>query len=350
MAKATPAIPAIEFLGSEVKPRPVAAIFGGETFLRRQALNQLREAVLGSDDGEFSLNTFNGETAELRDVLGELSTIAMFGGGARLVVVEAADDFISKNRAGLEDYVAKPSSSGVLVLVADSFPSNTKLYKAVVADGLAIDCSPPTGNPLLKWLVDWGKRAHSLKLASDAAELLVETVGPELGLLDQELAKLGTVTDQDRKVTGEMVRKMVGGWRTKTTWDMLDAALDGQTANALVQLDRLLLSGETPVGLLAQISATLRRLATATRVVIQAEEAGRRPSVRSALEAAGVKGFVIGKVESQLRRLGRARGSQLYQWLMQADLDLKGDSAMTPRMVLERLILRIAIPETAVRP
>ena len=129
-----------------------------------------------------------------------------------------------------------------------------------------------------------------------------------------------------------MVERLVGTWRTKTTWDMLDAALDGNVGQAIEQLDRLLASGENPVGLLAQISASLRRFGAATRLVLQAEAGGRRIALRQALEEAGIKAFVLGKAERQLRRLGRQRGSQLYRWLLEADLDLKGESTLRPAM------------------
>jgi DNA polymerase-3 subunit delta len=248
----------------------------------------------------------------------------------------------------LEDYVQRPSRTAVLVLVLDSFPSNTRLYKAVAAAGWLIDCAVPTGPRLTKWIADWAAQTHKLKLAGAAAELLVEIVGSELGLIDQELAKLALVAGVDRKVSAEMVTQMSGGWRAKTTWVMLDAALDGNAAEALAQLDRLLSSGETPIGLLAQISASLRRLAAATRMVLQSEAGGQRISLRSALEQAGVRAFVLQKSEGELRRLGRPRAHRLYRWLIEADLDLKGASALPPRLVLERLVLRLAAPPETV--
>jgi DNA polymerase-3 subunit delta len=322
-------------------PRPVCAVYGDEAFLRRQALLKLREAVLGGDDGDFSFTAVEGEKAEWRDVQEDLSTVAMFGGGRRLVLVEEADDFVSRYRGELEDYTAKPSRTGVLVLDLKSFPSNTRLYKSVAADGLPIDCSTPAPAKLGKWLVDWAKKYHKTALPQAAAEMLVEIIGPELGLLDQEIAKLALTAGSER-ITPEMVTKYVGGWRAKTAWEMLDAAMDGNVREAMQQLDRLLASGEQPVGILAQISASLRRFAAATRLIVLAEAGGRRIALREALERAGVKPFVLQKCERQLRRLGRVRGSKLYAWLLEADLDLKGDSAMPPRLVLERLIVQLA--------
>jgi DNA polymerase-3 subunit delta len=208
---------------------------------------------------------------------------------------------------------------------------------------LAIDCSTPATARLCKWLVDWAKKFHQTNLSSAAADSLVEIIGPELGLLDQEIAKL-TQAAGGEKITPEMVTKYVGGWRAKTTWEMLDAALDGKVGEAIEQLDRLLASGEQPVGILGQISASLRRFAAATRLILLAETSGRRIALPQALERAGIKSFVLQKAERQLRRIGRVRGSKIYGWLLEADLDLKGDSAMPPRLILERLIVRLAAP------
>jgi DNA polymerase-3 subunit delta len=257
---------------------------------------------------------------------------------------DQAGGFVNRYRDQLEDYVARPSHSGVLVLDVKSWPSNWKLSKAVDAHGLAVDCSAPKTAALGSWLKAWAKQAHSAQLAPGAADLLVEMIGPELGLLDQELAKLALMAGNDKKITPEMVQNMGGGWRAKTTWVMLDLALDGNATEALRQIDRLFASGEVPFKLLAQVSASLRRLAAATRLILQAEAAGRRLGVGPALQQAGVKPFVLKKVEGQLRRLGRQRGSQLYRWLLEADLDLKGDSQMPPRLILERLIVRLAAP------
>ena len=335
------------FQAEKYPPRPVSAIFGDESFLRRQSLLRLREAVLGREEGSFSFTAIEGDNAELRNVLDELATVAMFGGVKRLVVVEQADDFVSRYRQQLEDYVQRPSRTGVLVLDLDSFPSNTRLHKLIAADGLAIDCGAPSEPLLIKWLVDWAKRRHNLQLSAPAADALVELVGSELGFLDQELAKLAVTLVDAKRVTPELVARYVGGWRAKTVWEMLDSALEGNVPDAMLQLDRLLASGEQPLGILGQISASLRRFAASTRLVLQAEAAGRRIALSQALQQAGVKPFVLQKAERQLRRLGRNRGAQVYHWLLETDVDLKGKSAMPPRLVLERLVLRLAAPQEA---
>jgi DNA polymerase-3 subunit delta len=129
---------------------------------------------------------------------------------------------------------------------------------------------------------------------------------------------------------------------------MLDTALDGDAGGAMLHLERLLAAGEQPIAVLGQISASLRRLAAATRLVLQAEAAGRKIALPEALERAGLRPFLLSKAERQLRRLGRHRGARLYRWLLEADLDLKGASAVPPRLILERLIVRLGAAQDMV--
>ena len=346
-------IEAIDYLAHPEKhpAAPVCVAFGGETFLQRQVVVELRTQVLGTDgDGEMSLTTFDGEDVKLRDVLDELSTVALFGSGKRLVLIEDADEFVTRYRPELEDYVTKPRRNAVLVLMPSSWPSNTRLFKSLSEAGLQIECKTPTPANLLKWLTNWAQRKHRAKLEPAAAEALIEIVEPELGLFDQELAKLSALAG-DAPITADMVHEAVGGWRAKTTWDMLDSATNGDAAAAMVQLDHLLLGGEVPIAILGQIASTLRRFAAATRIIEDGEADRRRVSLRQALEEAGFKSFVLGKAEAQLRQLGRARAGKLYASLLEADLALKGSSSATTRarFVLEQLVARMAKQLVATR-
>lgn len=327
----------------------VCVLFGDDAFLKRQVLGRLKEQVLAGEDADFSVTVFDGRECTMRDVADALSTRALFGGGRHLVVVEEADDFVSRNRPALEDYVGRPRAASLLVLDAKLWPSNTRLFKALAEHGLQIECKYPPPARLLKWMASWSQEAHGARIDPQAAELLAERVEPELGLVDQELAKLASLAGEGGTITTEMVDEAVGGWRAKTAWDMLDAALAGEPRTALTQLDRLLLAGEVPIALLAQIGATLRRYAAAARLVAQSERSRRPLNLRQALEKAGLKPFLLGKAEGQLRKLGRARADQLYRQLLQADLALKGSSSSPSRgrLVLEELIVWMSAPPAA---
>lgn len=336
-------ISALDYLASPATypPKPTAALWGDDPFLVRQSLEALKSEVFGPDEDAISYRVFEGNSLKPSAVFDELSTQALFGPDRRMVVVENADKFVSENRPRLEAYVQKPRVKSVLVLLATTWPSNTKLAKSIDASGLSIECKTPPPAKIATWLVRWTQKTHGKKLDKEAAAQMVELVGPELGLLSQELAKLASLAGERGTITPGMVNESVGTWKTRTAWEMLDAACLGDAPAALAHLDRLIRANENPVGLLAQIGSSLRKFAAASRLFVESEQSGQRTTLRNALNEAGVR-FGHEKAERQLKHLGRARALALPQWLVQADLDLKGDSPLPPRVVLEKLLVRLA--------
>ncbi|MCL2005599.1 MAG: DNA polymerase III subunit delta [Planctomycetaceae bacterium] len=321
---------------------PVCVVFGDDAYLRANAVRHIRDQVLAGEDAEFAMSLFEGDTAAFKDVYRELHTTAMFGGGRRVVRVDDADSFVTKNRAELENYVAKPSHQTVLILQLKTFASNTNLYKKLVGSGLIIEAKTLTDKEMPNWVAQWAKHHYKMPCDPAAAAMIVERVGLEHGLLDQELAKLSLMVADSKGITPELVEQAVGSWRSRTAFEMLDLALEGKTTLAVRQLNALILAGENAVGILAQISATLRKLAAATEIILNAERQRGKISVRAALEQAGVKGFFLNKTEKQLLHIGRQRGVKLSQWLLQLDLDLKGESRSEPRLLLEMFLVKIS--------
>ena len=330
----------------------ICVLFGDEPLLKREALNVISRIVLG-DDNDVPLATFDGPQADWRDVHDELATVSLFSSGPRLAVVEEADKFVSACRDKLEAYAASPAA-GVLVLLVDTWPGNTRLAKAVAQNGLAIECRAPQmqrgkskvldEKRLLKWLATWSKQRHGIKLDAAAAEELLDLVGPELGLLDTDLAKLALYLEPGGTITSQMVQDIVGGWRTKSIWQLVDAAAEGDAAEALAGIDRLLQMGEAPQALFGQIAWSLRRFAAATRIYQQAERDGRRAALDAALEQAGFRHWQLKDAQRQLRQIGRQRAGELYRWLLETDLALKGSHSQADRarLKLEQLLLRLA--------
>jgi DNA polymerase-3 subunit delta len=354
MAKAAATLHALDYLAHPEKhpAQPVCVVFGGEHFLKLEALDRIRREVLGAEDGEFSYRSFLGdEIEEPRVVFDELSTVALFGSGRRLVVINEADPFVTNNRATLEDYVANPKPTGVLVLEVKTWAATTKLYKAVAATGLQIECKEPELAAATKWLTQRAKQHHHIEIEPAAVERLLEIIGPDLGRLDQEVAKLALLlTPPKTRITPDLVDANVGGWQVRQIWGLVDAAAEGNTAEALILLDRLVASGQHPVALLGMLASRLRPLAAAARVVEDDAAAGRRTDLRSALARAGLWPKAIEPGQRAIMQLGRHRAGQLYGWLLDADLAMKGtnSSGDRPRLVLEELIVRLGKQQSPV--
>jgi DNA polymerase-3 subunit delta len=218
--------------------KPAYALIGDDSFLQVQKLGE----IIASAPKDAQRIDIDGERAELVDVLDELRSFAMFG-GSKIVVVRSADDFISKFREQLEDYLDKPSDSATLILRVDSLPSNTRVYKLIQKHGVIEKCEPPKERELPAWITARAKSDHKITLSSEAASLLADRIGADLGRLDNELAKLA-VSVENKKVEANDVAKSVSFQREQQMWDLTNALAAGNIKDALMRW-RQLLSSDT---------------------------------------------------------------------------------------------------------
>jgi DNA polymerase-3 subunit delta len=315
--------------------KAVYVIFGDDVYLRREAARGIIGLALGEQADEMAVSRFEGKTSSLADVLDELRTLSFFA-RRRVVVVEEADPFVTKYRAELETYVQSPAKSGVLVLLVKSFPSNTRLAKLVAAGGLTLDCGNPGEKDLVPWLIHLAATKHGAELDSGAARLLVELVGAEVGILAAEVEKLSVYVASTGRIERDDVSRMVEAGRIETVWKVLEAATVGQAAAATRQLDELLAAGEPPVRMLAAMASSLIKLHHAGRLRVA------RLSLEEACRTAGV--FSPGQARRQHAHLGPGRVDRLPDMLLKADLDLKGNSVLDPRVILEQFLIALALP------
>ncbi len=327
----------------------VCALFGGERFLKQLAANAI------SDDGnEYSLTRLDGPTAQYSEVMDELATQSLFGGGGpKIVLIDDADSFVKQHRDRLES-VVEAKHRNLLVMLVDSWAANTRLYKSIDKHGFQIRCDAPvqgrSKKPDVKrisaWLVDRAEKTHDFKLPVNGASLLIDLVDCEFGRMDQELQKLALYADKNKKVTMDQVAKVVGGWRTQTMWEAIAAACDGDAGEAVRLLDQLLKTGEHPLALFGQLSWSLRRYSTATEIVLRQVRQGKRPDLSSAVSSAGFKpwGGEVDLAQDRLKQLGRGRAAQILDWLNETDAALKRThtSEHRGRLALEKLLIKMS--------
>ncbi len=318
---------------------PVYVLHGDEDFLKRQALEAIRVAALGADGHEFGFSTYRGEEATWAAVRGELETLP-FLARRRVVAVDAADAFVTRHRAALEEYVSRPAPTGVLVLDVKSWPATTRLARLLSAAG-SVECKSPKPAVLKGWCVRRARDRYGKKLAAPATALLVDLAGTDMGLLDQELAKLAVYVGTSARIEEADVDKLVGQSRVENTFQILDRVVAGRPSEALEILGRLFDEGDDPIRILGGLGYQLRSAAQVARLCKQGE------SVRSAADRLRVPGFARQRLEQLLRHLGPRRADRLFDWLLEVDWGLKGGSPLSPRVQLERLAARLVERYTA---
>lgn len=221
---------------------PVYVVFGKDRTAILDEIDRITELVLAGADRQLSLSIYDGSAVSLADVLDELRTLP-FLSARRLVIIKQADAFISENRKHLERYLDSPSSTGVLLLAPKSFASSTRLAKRTAKVGKVISFELLKGHRLCSYLADYAARRYGLVLTGGVAELLIDLVGPDSGILRSHIDKLAAYLSgpagKTKKITAEHVNLLVGSSRHDNIFVVIDAMTSGDSAGALAGLDRL---------------------------------------------------------------------------------------------------------------
>ena len=327
----------------------VVAVFGTDATLRSWTIHALT--------ADSDCVVADGETARWIDLHDDLATASLFDiGNKRTVIIRGADKFVSSHRPEIEAFIAKPSGAARLILELESLATNTRIYKGIDKDHLLIGCSAATDAKAgvaaagrRKFLTGYVAGRHQCKLATGAADALLEMLGDEIGMIDTEIAKLALYVEPGGTIDETLVREVVAGWQGQTIWQITDAIAAGNAAEAIKQLDKLMTCGQRPIALLPQIAWSLRKLGMATAIVEHQERVGRKIRLEDALASTGLRRPAdIGRAKSQLQRMRRHRGKQLLAWLLDVDLRLKGthSSDGRDRFLLEQLVMRLAKSES----
>jgi DNA polymerase III subunit delta len=339
-------VDALTFLTASAKAKrhPVYALFGDEDFLKRLARTRIIDAALGGEDASLGVSIYAGDKLDFSTVRNELDTVP-FLAPCRVLVIENADPFVTEHRAALEQYAARPSALGVLILEAKTFPETTKLAKAL-PDGAKIACKPIPLLKLAAWCVDWTRTRHKKMLDAYTAEILIELVGTSMGMLDQELHKLASAVGENTAISVEDVQRFVGRSRLADVFRILDAVGENKPGEALSILEDLFAEGEDPMAILGPLTAQLRKLAAAGRFHLQ-----DRLPLGAAMNAAKVPTWEKARAafERQMKYLGRRRLEKLVEWLTEINLGLKGGNPLPERVQVERLIVQLARPREEAR-
>ena len=208
------------------------------------------------------------------------------------------------------------------------------LTRAVGAAG-TIDTSVGTGRARAQWLAE-RVRSGPVRLEGPAAAHLSEHLGEDVGRLEGLLDTLAAAYGPGTTVSMDDLQPFLGVAGSLAPWDLTDAIDAGETAKALGALERMFLAGEThPLVVMAILHRHYRQM-------LRLDGAG----VTTPEEAAGLLGlrsaFPAKKALSQSRRLGSARIARAIRLLAQADLDMRGVTALPGETVLEVLVARLS--------
>ncbi len=190
------------------------------------------------------------------------------------------------------------------------------------------------GNEVASWLRERAE-ARGVRIEVAAAGRLSELIGADLWALSGELDKLAQYA-QGRAITEDDVDLLTTAARDEDVFGLVDDAVTGRTAAALVRLRRMLDRGsDSPARLQGLIARQLRNLVRAAALI---EEGAPRETIG---EATGITHpFPLGKLVDQASALGRAASEDGLRAVEAADHAVK-TGRFSDALALELLITRL---------
>ncbi|MDA3041400.1 MAG: hypothetical protein O3C27_18105 [Actinomycetota bacterium] len=245
--------------------------------------------------------------------------------------------------APLVRWLEDPLDSTDLVLVWEKGSNSTRLgavpksLKDAIAKrgGTEVDASP-TGKSR-RALLDQQMADAAVRLDASARALIADRLGDDVGRLRSIVEALLSTFGSGAPLAADDIDPFLGEAADVPPWELTDALDNADIAVALDRLHRMMSGGDRhPLQVLATLHAHYQRALALDGAPVSDE--------RGAAELLGIKGstFPAKKALTLTRRLGSARIRQAMLLLAEADLALRGASAVEPEAVMEVLVARLA--------
>ena len=253
-----------------------AYLINGEDELKRETvLKRLRARIAKLGDIDFNCDSFDGETASGGDIVSACNTMP-FASDVRLVVVSSADALKKADAEAVTAYLASPSPTTVLCLVARKLAKNTRLYKAVASVGprAVIDCAPVKKYELARNVRGMAV-THGITMDDAAAQRLVDLVGENTVRIDAELKKLAVAHGPGGRPLGSAeVDAMVARTAEVKPWEFTDAFAARDIAKCVSLLPKM--ESTSPYALIGMCTTRVRELICAHALAARGQS-GAKP-------------------------------------------------------------------------
>jgi DNA polymerase III subunit delta len=312
----------------EVELAPIVLVTGAERLLAERAVAGA-VALAKERDPDVEVTRLEG-AAYTGGTLGVVTSPSLFG-EARVVVVEGVEQATDALVADALAYVEAPADDVVLVLWHGGGQRGKKLLDAVRAAGAPVVVCEPIKKDADKVAFATAELRRADRRA-DAAGIraLVEAVGADLRELAAACAQL--VADTDGVIRADAVARYYGGRIEATGFRVADAALAGDTGQAVALLRHALATGADPVPLVAALAAKLRVLA---------KVAATRGRGTGAMRDLGLAPWQLDRARKDLARWTPEALASAITAVAQADAEVKG-AGRDPVFAVERAVLRVA--------
>lgn len=302
---------------------------GKEAYLRRYYKNALLKALVPEDDG-MNFNKYQGNDINVGEIIDQAETMP-FLAERRVILIENSGLCKSGNEQ-LAEYLPSIPDTTVLIMVEAEVDSKKKLYKAFNNAGKVYEFDAQNEAALRTWIENKLK-SEKKTMNRSVIDVFLERTGTDMMLIDSELEKLFSYTNNKTFITLEDVEEITTGSVTLGIFDMIGAMADRNTSKAIALYNDLLSRKLTSsFGALSLIVKQFNQLLT-----VRSLRSNGYPSNKVA-DMMKISTYVERKLEQQARNFSEDRLREILEACARVEENVKIRS-MNPDSQVELLIL-----------
>lgn len=308
---------------------PLYLLVGEEGYLREKALQTLLEAALKPGARAFNLDVFRGGEASAGEIADRILSFPLMS-PRRVVVVKACEDMQENATRVLIPLLESPPETTTTVFVSDRADGRRKFFAMLQKFARVVEFKPLKEREVSSWVQERFQAAGK-HLSSDAARLLCERVGTDLGVVSGEIDKLLSFVDDRMAIERDDVERVIGVSEESSIFDLTDAVGARDAGKALFALRRVLDAGERGGGILWRLTQhfhTLMKIRIFREARVPEKELPGR---------VGLRPFVVSKYIQQSKNFPLSDLWRAYELLVTAEDRLKS-GYQTEEIILQLLI------------
>ncbi len=305
-------------------------LYGPDTYRSKRKLSEIIEEYKKVHRSGLSLVFFDGGDLKLASLKEAIRQTSMFDEKKLLIIsnVSASQDFREKFLENPEFFESLKDT--VLFYEENEIPAKDKFFAFLKSKAKAQNFQLLQGENLKKW-VKQELAGFKAEISPEALTKLVDSVGSDLWQLSNEINKLVSFREKERKINLEDVELLVKPKIETAIFKTIDAIAQKDKKQALLLIHRHLKKGDSPLYLLSMINFQFRNL-LAVKDLME-----RRQPYNAILKAVKLHPFVVRKSYYQAQKFSLAELKKIYRKIFQADLDIK-TGKVNPETALDLLI------------
>jgi DNA polymerase-3 subunit delta len=301
------------------KFKPVYYFFGEDSYNLSSTLYTLEESFKPLLLSEFDKETIYSEDRSITDILG-LATAFPFGSEKKLIIVKEAEKI--KDKKPLKDYASSPAEFTVIAFFHNGSITNlnTEPFKTLDAKNFLFEAKELKGKNLIDWLIseaeDKGK-----KLAEENAQVLVDIVGENRNMLEDQLEKICVFLNKEKEITIESIQQVSSELRQFNIFDLQNAIGLKDKVKAMTVATNLLENGAEPTFIITMLTRYFTGLAKITELQT------KNTPVQEAARIIGTHHFYYPQYVKARNLYSDEKLVEVFRALLKADVSVKTTSS-----------------------